>query len=512
MAFSSTTAHKKERSGILVIMGALMLTVLLAALDQTIVATALPKIASDFNALNELSWVVTAYLIASAVTTPLYGKLSDIFGRKRMLLIAIVIFLAGSILAGLSQNMIELILFRFIQGVGAGGLITLVLATIGDVVPPRERGKYQGLIGAVFGVASVAGPLLGGFLTDIVSWRWIFYINIPLGLLAFVAIMTKLKIPVHKREHSIDYLGALLLSTSVISFLLASVWGGTTYAWNSLQILWLLWAGAMFGFLFVYWQTKAKEPLIPLGLFKSSIFTVSSLLSFVAGMAMFAGIIYLPEYQQVVRGYSATKSGLLMLPLVLGLLTASILSGRIISKTGRYRIFPLIGTVLSGIGLLLLSQLAVDTSQWVLSFWMLVTGFGIGLFMQVMTLAVQNATDPRDLGTATSTVTFFRSMGSSFGTSIFGAILISQFASHLKELAPGLGGAVTGLGRNIAQIHALPPTIAAPVLHAFTLAFDDIFLLASPIMALAFIVAFFLKEIPLRGSVRAEAEVDTIGI
>jgi EmrB/QacA subfamily drug resistance transporter len=506
------TTQKKEARGILLIMSALMLTVLLAALDQTIVATALPKIASDFNALNELSWVVTAYLIASAVTTPLYGKLSDIFGRKRMLIIAVIIFLIGSALAGLSQNMLELILFRFIQGIGAGGLITLVLATIGDVVPPRERGKYQGYIGAVFGVASIAGPLLGGFFTDAFSWRWIFYINIPLGLLALVAISARLKVPVYKREHSIDYLGAFLLSTSVIAFLLSSVWGGTTYAWSSLPILWLLWTGAIFGYLFIYWQTKAKEPLIPLRLFKSSIFSVSSLLSFVSGVAMFAAIIYLPEYQQVVRGYSATKSGLLMLPLVIGLLGASIVSGRIISATGKYRIFPIIGTLTTVTGLLLMSMLAVDTSQWVISLWMLILGIGIGLFMQVMTLAVQNATDPRDLGTATSTVTFFRSMGSSFGTSIFGAILISQFAAHLKETMPAAAHGVSTIGQNMAQLRALPPEIAAPVFHAFTRAFDDVFLIAAPLMLLAFVIAFFLKEIPLRGSLRETAEVDTIGI
>ncbi|MBA3788826.1 MFS transporter [Patescibacteria group bacterium] len=493
-------APQKGQGSIILIMGALMLTILLAALDQTIVATALPKIASDFNALNELSWVVTAYLIASAVTTPLYGKLSDIFGRKRMLIIAVIIFLIGSILAGLSQNIGELILFRFIQGIGAGGLITLVLATIGDVVPPRERGKYQGLIGAVFGVASIAGPLLGGFFTDQFSWRWIFYINIPLGLLALFAIATRLHVPVHKREHSIDYLGAFLLSVSVISFLLASVWGGTTYAWSSLPILWLFWLGATFGYTFIWWQTKAKEPLIPFRLFKSSIFTVSSLLSFISGVAMFTAIIYLPEYQQVVRGYSATKSGLLMLPLVVGLLGASIASGRIISATGRYRIFPIIGTMISAIGLLLLSRLSVDTSQWWLSLWMLITGIGIGFFLQVMTLAVQNATDHRDLGTATSTVTFFRTMGSSFGTSIFGALLISRFATHLTSLLPTVGNGATTLGKNIGQLRMLPPAIAAPVLQAFTLAFDDIFFYAVPVMLIAFVIAFFLKEIPLRSA------------
>ncbi len=508
MNTSTQPQAPKGQGNIVLIMGALMLTMLLAALDQTIVSTALPKIASDFNALNELSWVVTAYLITTAVTTPLYGKLSDLFGRKIMLSIAVVIFLIGSALSGIAHNMLELILFRGIQGVGAGGLMTLVLATIGDVVPARERGKYQGILGSVWGLASIAGPLLGGFFTDQLSWRWIFYINIPLGLLALAAILTKLHVPLHKREHSIDYLGTILLSVGVIALLLVSVWGGTTYPWTSLPILWLGWIGVFFTFCFVWWETKAKEPLIPLRLFKNSVFTVSSILSFISGLAMFAAIIYLPEYLQVVRGYSATKSGLLMLPLVLGLLTASISSGRIISKIGRYKIFPLVGTVVTGLGLLLMSNLAVDTSLWVLSLWMFITGIGIGSFMQVMTLAVQNATDYRDLGTATSTVTFFRSMGSSFGTSIFGAILIARFTTHLSTLAPNAAEAGARIGNNMRALASVPKDVLGPVLHAFTLSFDDIFLYASPVMFVAFIFAFFLKDIPLKHQVREEAEVD----
>jgi EmrB/QacA subfamily drug resistance transporter len=450
---------------------------------------------------------VTAYLITSAVTTPLYGKLSDLFGRKMMLGVSVVIFLVGSVLAGLSQNMLELIIFRGVQGIGAGGLMVMVLATIGDVVSPRERGKYQGLIGGVYGVASVIGPLLGGFFTDTLSWRWIFYINIPLGLLALFVIATRLHIPVHKRKHSIDYLGTALLSISVISLLLVSVWGGTTYAWNSLEILWLVWGGIFFGYIFIWWEKRAKEPLVPMHLFKNEIFTVSSLLSFISGMAMFAAIIYLPEYQQVVRGYSATKSGLMMLPLVVGLLSASIASGRLISKTGKYRIYPLMGAVITGIGLLFMSKLAVDTSPWIYGSWMFITGLGIGMFMQVMTLAVQNATEHRYLGTATSLVTFFRSMGSSFGTSIFGAILVSRFATHVGELTPHLASNSKALGSNLAALRSLPAAVQAPVLHAFTLAFDDIFLYASPIMMLAFIVALFLKEVPLRGTIRHQAEM-----
>ncbi len=500
-----------EHKGIMVIMGALMLTMLLAALDQTIVSTALPKIASEFNALNELSWVVSAYLIASAITMPLYGKISDLYGRKKVLSAAVIIFLIGSALAGLSQNMLELIIFRGIQGIGAGGLMTLVFATIGDVVPPRQRGKYQGYIGAVFGIASIAGPLLGGFFTDQLSWRWIFYINLPLGLLVLFAIATQLHVKVTPRKHSIDFFGATLLSIGVASLLLVSVWGGTTYAWASSQIVSLAILGLVMVASFIFWETKAKEPLIPLQLFRNSVFRVSSLLSLVSGMAMFAAIIFLPEYQQVVRGYSATASGLLMLPLVLGLLMASVISGRIISHTGRYRFFPIFGTIVTGYGLYLLSHIGVDTSELTIGIWMFVTGIGIGSFMQVMTLAVQNATDPKDLGSATAIVTFFRSMGSSFGASLFGAILISRFATHLNETIPALAGSGKALGANMRQLAALPDAVRIPVLNAFTLAFQDVFMLAIPAVALAFLVALFLKDVPLRVEMREEAEAGALG-
>lgn len=500
-------AHTElDHKGIMLIMGALMLTLFLAALDQTIVSTALPRIAADFNALSELSWVVTSYLIASAVTTPLYGKISDLFGRKKTLMAAIVIFVAGSMLAGLSQNIMELIIFRGIQGLGAGGLFTLVLATIGDIIPPRERGRYQGYFGAVFGVSSVVGPLLGGFLTDLVSWRWIFYINLPLGLLALAAIYLRLNVPVHYRERHIDYLGAVLLSCSVTSLLLVAVWGGTTYAWGSHIISGFIAVGISLASLFMMWETKAREPIMPLRLFRNDIFSVASLLALVSGVAMFSAIIFLPEYFQVVRGFTATQSGLFMLPLIAGLMTASIYSGKSISRTGHYRKFPIIGSILTGVGLYFLSFITTDTSLTVLALEMFMIGLGIGCSIQVTTLVVQNSTAREDLGTATSLVTFFRSIGSSFGTAIFGAILTSRLMTHINDLLPQANAGGGNISQTVAaggaQIRALPPLYAEAVLKAFALSFQDVFFWTLPFVAAALLIAYFLREIPLKDTTR----------
>jgi len=391
-----------------------------------------------------------------------------------------------------------------LQGIGAGGLMSLVLAIVGDVISPRQRGKYMGYFGAVFGVASIAGPLLGGFLTDALSWRWIFFVNLPLGVLALSAVAARLHLPVYKKQHKIDYLGASLLGTSSGSVLLATVWGGTTYAWGSSQIIGLLTAGVALALAFIAVERRASEPIIPLRLFRNSIFTVSVILSLLSGIAMFAAILYIPEYQQIVRGYSPTKSGLLMLPLVLGLLVAMIVSGRLTTKWGRYRAFPLIGTLTLAFGLWLFSHVTLATSQLVLGAWMVVVGIGLGTFMQVMTLAIQNSVSHSDLGTATSSATFFRSLGSSFGGALFGAILISRLTKHLSQLLPAQAAgshlSIKGIQTGAAGIHSLPPTVANDVLHAFVSSFHDMFLLTIPFALLAFVVALFLKEVPLRSS------------
>ncbi len=484
-----------------VIIGALMLAMLLAALDQTIVSTAMPTIVNDLNGLSEYSWVATSYLLTSAISTPIYGKISDMYGRKKIFLFAIGIFLVGSILCGLSQNMSQLIFFRGLQGLGAGGLFTLVLAIIGDVVPPRERGRYQGLFGGVFGISSVIGPLLGGFITDNFSWRWVFYINVPIGLFTMAVISTRLHLPVKKSPHQVDYLGAGLLSVSGIALLLGLEWGGDKYAWLSGQLVGLFALSLVAAVLFIWRERHANEPIIPLHLFKNSIFRVTTMLSFVVGIVMFGAIIFLPEYQQLVRGDSATKSGLLMFPLVLGLLISSIVAGRLTSKRNSYRIFPIIGSSMLVVSLILLSHITFETSRTLIALWMFVLGLGIGQIMPILTLAAQNSVDREDLGTATSSVSFFRSIGSSIGAAIFGAILTNRLIHYLHLFLPGAAAnnASANLQQSAAKLKDLPPDVHRTILEAFGLSFGDLFLAGVPFAILALIIALRLKDAPLRG-------------
>jgi EmrB/QacA subfamily drug resistance transporter len=429
---------------------ALMLAMLLAALDQTIVSTALPTIVGDLGGLSQLSWVVTAYILTSTVSAPLYGKIGDLYGRKRIFQAAIVIFLVGSALSGLSQNIGQLIAFRAIQGLGAGGLIVGAQAIIADVVSPRERGRYMGYFGAVFGLATVAGPLLGGYFVDNLSWRWVFYINLPLGALALLATALFLRLPVSHVHHRIDYLGAALLAAGVSSLVLLTTWGGTEYAWGSAEIIGLGIAGVVLLAAFVFVERRVAEPIVPLDLFRNSVFSVSSAVGFIVGFAMFGAIVFLPQYQQIVKGVSPTTSRLLLLPLMAGLLVASIGSGQLITRYGRYKLFPITGTALMTLGLFLLSTLGPKTSQVVSSIYMAVLGLGLGLVMQVLVLAVQNSVEYRDLGTATSVSTFFRSIGGSFGVAIFGTIFNNVFKHHLSHDLPAGFASValtTGSGR-----------------------------------------------------------------
>jgi EmrB/QacA subfamily drug resistance transporter len=486
---------------IMVVLSGLMLGMLLAALDQTIVSTALPTIVGELGGLNQLSWVVTAYLLTSTAATPLYGKISDLYGRRPVYIFAILVFVAGSMLAGLSQSMWQLVATRAMQGLGAGGLMALTFAIIGDIIPPRERGRYTGYFTGVWGLASVAGPLLGGFFTEQLSWRWIFYINVPLGVVALVVVNAVLHVPFQRREHSIDYLGAALIVSGVSSLLLALVWAGDRYPWGSATIVSLLVAATLLLVTFVFWEGRATEPILPLRLFRNSIFSMTSAVGFVVGTAMFGAIVFIPIYLRVVDGVSPTKAGLLMLPLMVGIIVSSISSGKATTRTGRYKAFPIAGTGLLGLGIFLLSRLDVDTPTWLFSIYFFVVGAGLGLVMQILVLAVQNAVDFRDMGVATSSSQFFRSMGGTIGTAIFGTILSNRLAHNLAERLPP--GAAPAGGGNIAKsperIALLPPAIHADVVASFVDALHTVFLVAVPVIAVAFVLSFFIKELPLRG-------------
>jgi EmrB/QacA subfamily drug resistance transporter len=496
--------HTADQRSIWVIFSGLMLALLIASLDQTVVATALPTIVSDLGGLSQLSWVVTGYLLASTVSTPLWGKLGDLYGRKRLFQAAIVIFLVGSALCGLSQNMAELILFRSLQGLGGGGLIVLVQAIIADIVPPRERGRYQGLFGAVFGLSSVASPLLGGFFVDNLSWRWIFYINLPIGALALLVIAIALPATGQRGQHTIDYLGTILLTAAASSLVLLTTLGGNIYPWGSAPIILLAIAGGVFIIGFVVAEQHAAEPVVPLQLFRNPVFSLSCAIGFVVGFGLFGATTYLPLFLQVVNGASPTNSGLRLLPMILGVLLTSITSGQLISRWGRYKAFPIVGTALMTLGMFLLSRMNEQTSVLVSSLSMLVLGMGLGLVMQVLVIAVQNAVDYRNLGAATSGVTFFRSIGGSFGTAIFGAIFSNQLASHLSSLASSLpSGFTLSAAESVAAIQHLPAAVHAEVVHAYVQSLSTVFLVAVPVMAVAFILSWLLPEVRLRTTTQA---------
>lgn len=494
----SYLSHKQ----ILVVMVGLMAGMLLAALDQSIVGTALPRIVSDLGGLDHLSWVVTAYLLTSTAVTPLWGKISDLYGRRLIFQIAIGIFIIGSALCGLSQDMFQLILFRAIQGIGGGGLFAIALSVIGDVIPARERGRYQGYFGAVFGVSSVAGPLLGGWFTDGPGWRWIFYVNLPIGIAALVITSIALKLPVVRREHSIDYLGASLIVGAVTSLLLYLNWAGDAYGWTSATALMLVGLFVVLTVGFVFAELRAKEPIIPMTLFRNSIFSVGNAFGFFTGFAMFGGIIYLPLFFQTVMGFSPTRSGLAMIPMVAGLLSMSIISGQLITRTGRYKIYPMTGAVLITVALFLLTTISMNTPYWHIGIFVFIFGSGLGLTLQTLTVAVQNSVMFRDMGVATSSVTFTRQLGGAIGAAALGAILGARLSHYIGD-EPGVAAGGGEIATNsIEAIQALPEPAKSLVLTAYGSAIGDVFLFAIPFVVLAFGISLFLREIPLR---KAEA-------
>lgn len=512
---TATSEPSATQPKIRVILGGLMIAMMLAMLDNMIVSTSLPIIVREFNGLDHFTWVVTAYVLGTTVSTPIWGKLGDLYGRKSVFLTAIVIFLLGSALSGMAgsamlggpeDGMAELIGFRAVQGLGAGGLIVGVMAIIGDLVPPRERGRYQGMMAGVMAVAMVAGPLLGGFIADNLSWRWAFYINLPLGGLALLVLITQMHLPKYRTEHKIDWLGAGLLSAGITALVLITTWGGNEYAWGSPQILGLVGLAVVSLVAFGFVERRAPEPILSLSLFKNRNFALISAVGFLLGFAMFGAMNFLPIFQQYVQGASATGSGLLLLPLMFGMLIVSIVSGRAITRTGRYRLFPIIGGVVMTVGMLLLTLLDAHTSRFELGVYLVVLGAGMGFLMQTSMLIAQNSVEQRDLGAASGAATFFRSIGGSFGVSLFGAVFATRFQSELTDrLGPqaaeqfGTGGAGAG-SFDPAVLAGLPAAAREGLLASLADSIAGVFWWAVAFAVLVPVLAWFVKEIPLRGA------------
>jgi EmrB/QacA subfamily drug resistance transporter len=500
VAAADATSVPVTRPRVGVIFSGLMLVVLLAALDQTIVATALPTIVGDLGGLNRLAWVTSAFLLAQTAVTPLYGKLGDLYGRKRILQSAVLLFLAGSALCGQARGMTELIAFRAVQGLGAGGLIVLTQSVIGDVVPPRERGRYQGLFGAVFGVASVGGPLLGGVIVQAVSWRWIFYVNVPVGLVALAVLGATLPATAPRGRPSIDYIGAGLLASGLSAIVLVTSLGGTTWAWGSAEVVLVGALGVALIAAFLFAEGRAREPVLPPSLLRDRVFAVAGSLSLIVGFALFGAVTFLPLYFQTVDLASPTGAGLRLVPMMVGVLVMSIVSGQLISRLGRYRIFPIVGTLLMSIGLALLSRLDVGTSGATSALYLLVLGLGLGSVMQVLVLAVQNAVDYSVLGAATSGVTMLRGIGGSLGTAVFGTIFSTQLGNQLRGALHGPLGLQASHGTRLtgAQVARLPVAARSIYQHAYVHSLRPVFVMASGVAALGFALSLFMQERALR--------------
>ncbi|MEV2252256.1 MDR family MFS transporter [Streptomyces sp. NPDC050147] len=485
-----------------VVMMALMVTILLAMLDNMIVSPAMPTIVGDLGGMEHLSWVVTAYMLATAASTPIWGKLGDMYGRKGVFLISIVIFLLGSVLSGMAQDMGQLIGFRAVQGLGAGGLMVGVMAIIGELVTPRERGKYMGMMTGVMAVAMIGGPLVGGTITDHLGWRWAFYINLPLGAVALAMVTAVLHLPKKKAEGRIDYLGAALLTVGISALVLVTTWGGTEYAWTSTVIMELIAIGVVALISFVIVQKKAAEPILPLHIFRSLNFTLMSVIGFLTGFVMFGAMLFLPLYQQAVQGASATNSGLLLLPMLLSMMVVSFFSGRFTTSTGKYKIFPIAGTVLMVLGLFLLSQMDTETTRFTSGLYMAVLGAGMGCLMQITMLVAQNSVEMKDMGVASSSATLFRTLGSSFGVAIMGALFNSRVEDTMASRGGELGGKVT---EQSAQLDAdslakLPEAVRDAYQHAVSAGTHSAFLLGAIIGLAALVASLFVREVPLRGA------------
>jgi|CZKW01.1.fsa_nt_gi EmrB/QacA subfamily drug resistance transporter len=504
-AAEAATAAARHREIVIVLPG-LLLAIILAMLDQLVVSTALPRIVGDLGGLQHLSWVVTAYVLASTITTPLYGKLGDQYGRKRWLVIAIVIFLIGSALSGLSQSMDQLIAFRALQGLGAGGLMVGALATIGDLVSPRERGKYMGYMMAAMMLAMIAGPLVGGYITDSLSWRWIFYINMPVGGAALAYLAVTLHVPRLRVPHKIDYPGAAVIAVGATAIVLLTTWGGTQYAWGSAQIMVLGAVAAAAVAAFFWVEARAAEPVLPLHVFRNRNFSLASSMSFLLGLSMFGALTFLPLYQQTVQHASATGSGLMLIPLMLGSTVTSLIAGQVTSRSGRYKILPIIGGAIMAVGMYLLTHLGPDTSRLTSGMYFVVLGIGMGFLMQITTLIAQNSVSPRDMGVASSSRAFFQQIGGSIGVAMFGAIFTRRLTAALSARLPGAHVSAAGGQVDPATVNHLPAVIRDGVFYAISHAVDGVFLWALPASVAVFVLACCIKEIPLRGRAEPSGE------
>lgn len=505
MTQATQATQAAVRPKIRIVLFGLMIAMMLAMLDNMIVSTALPRIVGEFGGLDHFTWVVTAYVLGTTVSTPIWGKLGDLFGRKSIFLTSVVIFLVGSALCGMAgsnllggpdDGMAELIAFRAVQGLGAGGLLVGVLAIIGDLVPPRERGRYQGMIAGIMAIALVAGPLVGGFITDHLSWRWAFYVNLPLGGVALVLLVATLRLPRYRTEHRIDWLGAALLAVGITAMVLITTWGGNEYAWRSPQIVGLVSLAVVALAAFAVVELRAVEPILPLGLFVNRNFALISAIGFLLGFAMFGAMSFLPLYQQTVQGASATESGLLLLPLMFGMLVVSLAVGRTITRTGRYRVFPILGGVVMSAGMALLTSLDAQIGRTESSLYLFVLGVGMGFLMQTTMLIAQNSVDQRDLGAASGAATFFRSIGGSFGISLFGAVFASRLAG--SPAGGAFGGGEAGTAMDLATLQELPATARELVFGGLADAISHVFLWALLFTLVVPVLAWFVKEIPLR--------------
>jgi EmrB/QacA subfamily drug resistance transporter len=492
-----------EHREIMIVLPGLLLAILLAMLDNLIVGTALPRIVGTLGGVTHLSWVVTAYILASTITTPFYGKLGDMYGRKRFFIAAIVIFLVGSALSGLSTSMTELIAFRALQGLGAGGLMTGAMATLGDIVPPRERGRYMSYMMVVMMLATIGGPLIGGFITDHFSWRWIFYINLPVGGAALIYLMATLRLPTNRVKHQIDYLGGGLLAVATTALILFATWGGSQYRWASPQIIGLEVLTVVATIAFLFAESRAAEPMLPLHVFRNRNFSVSMILTFLVGLSMFGAMTYLPLYQQTVQGASATGSGLMLTPMMLGVTVTSILAGQVTTKTGRYKAFPIIGGATMTVAMVLLTNLGANTTKTTSALYYIVLGLGMGFMMQMVSLIAQNSVELKDMGVASSARMFFQQIGGSLGVAALGSVFASQLTSSLAAAARSTHGqlkiSASGGQLDPTVIDKLPTALKDLLFPAIAHAVDHVFWWAVPASAIAFVLAWLIKEVPLRG-------------